>query len=171
MFDSSDLTPYPSLWQRILNVFRAPKPDLSVRLAMAKGIEVIEQRTKELELLRVEVRTLTRKNLEYFGVIEVIEKERDQWKAMYRQQAREHQHAQAVLEHREHELSMLIRTLVAMVNAYRAKTGEPELKVAGASLEPPPVSSEAYGKRMAELEAGMPPPIDGKAEFEKIKAS
>ena len=128
-------------------------------------MESLRGRIAELsEALKIEQRI----GLEYFEVIERIEKERDQWKDMFFTQSSEHQNAQAILQKMLADCSANLRSSLRQLNFFRS----------GADLDPvstpamleslPKDLPEKYGEKMRELAKSARPQTDGLSERAKI---
>lgn len=125
----------------------------------------------EIERIKRLLADLRRRNLEYFDVIERIERERDGWKERFFTQSSQHQTAQAMLERRGGALARQVTTLLAAINKMRKEVGDEPIAPSLLPGLPDQISSEAYGERMKKLGEEMPPPVDGKAEREVIAGS
>lgn len=130
--------------------------------------EVIKMLHEQVETLSEKLRTQERISLEYFDVIERIERERDQWKDMFFTQSSEHQNAQAILQKMLADCSGHLRSSLRQLNFFRT----------GADLEPvanprmlesmPSDLPERYGEKMRELAKQAKPQTDGIAERARI---
>lgn len=130
--------------------------------------EVIKLLHEQVEMLNERLKNQERISLEYFEVIERIERERDQWKDMFFTQSSEHQNAQAILQKMLTDCSNHLRASLRQLNFFRS----------GAELEPvaspqmletlPSDLPERYGEKMKELASGAKPQTDGTKERSKI---
>jgi hypothetical protein len=112
-----------------------------------------------------------RRALEYFDVIERIERERNGWIEMYREQVAEHLTAQSMLEHEVIALRRTATRAILMLNEQRKEAGL--VPISGPDdLVPytgePVGTMERYAARMLELREQAAAPIDGLAERDAI---
>lgn len=127
---------------------------------------------QELIVLRAEAETLRRINGEYFALIEMMEKQREEWKTMFFTASAEHGTAQRMLNTIIAECSGLLRNSLRQLNHFRSAAGlEPVVnpKVQGKTLEELPTAlPEDYAQRMRDLVSSAMKQTDGKAERERV---
>lgn len=139
-------------------VHLATAPDVD---AMPTDADIAE--AVELRELRERAKLLERVASEYFGVIEQIEKEREQWKTMFFEQSAQHQNGQHMLQKMLNDCSTNLRAAIIQLNFFRQGA---EL---GPVIEPKMLASlptdipDQYGRRMKELAAAAAPQTDGAA--------
>jgi hypothetical protein len=140
------------------------EPELHGFVVPPQETEFVQQFATESEFEQMK-----RRSLEYFGLIERIEKERDQWIEMWRDQAGSHMEAQSILERQLVEVRKIAVRAIAMLNQMRKdKELDPiEVRVAD-DLEPydsePVGISAAYAERQLRLKADLSSPIHAVAE-------
>lgn len=117
-----------------------------------------------------ETKLLRRKCEEYFHLIERLEKQREEWKEMYKVQSVEHQRGQALLEHALENTRLAARKLIATVNHYYIKDGRSPIKTPKdlEELAPPSGTADEYREQMKTLDSQVPEQIDAKAERDRI---
>jgi hypothetical protein len=122
----------------------------------------------ELDSLHDRMRVLERINLEYFEVIERIERERDEWKHMLFTQTSEHQNAQALLQRALSDCSHNLRGALGQLNWFRRAADLAPVD-SPAMLETLPTGvPEAFGDKVKAMADGASKQTDGKAERERI---
>ena len=107
----------------------------------------------DLDKKTIESNQASIKKDEYFSLLERLEKQRDQWKDMWRTQVGEHQVAQALLEKNLTSVRQTLIKSIAENNMHRKGKNLPEIKHA-IDLDAPPVGlAKAFGEEMKALEA------------------
>jgi hypothetical protein len=132
-----------------------------------ESIEVVT--AGKLDQLRRDNERVTRINGEYFGLIEQMERERNEWKDMYFTQSSEHQTAQSMLRNNAVELGQQLRAAIAQLNIYRNAAGHEPIVEPKCLEKMPGTLPEDYGKRMADLVANKKPDTDAKKARAAIK--
>jgi phage-related minor tail protein len=154
--------------------FRLVQSELEKNIrTMEEATSKVEEAASKAELLKEEASKQKQRALEYFGLLERLEKQRDEWKGMWFTQVREHQEGQAMLERALMSVRGRFVQSLQMVNAYRQeKKLEPLTKAKDFDREASLIgTAEAYGVRMKELEAKAPVDIDTAVEVLKIEGN
>lgn len=108
-----------------------------------------------------------KKARDYFGVIERIEKERNEWKSMWFQQSSAAHRGQQVLEDALFGLRGGCARLIEALNVYRKEKGEALLEKI--DMRGPPIGLAAeFGALLERLNANAPESVDGAAERDRI---
>lgn len=133
----------------------------------------VEQAYVDQFVTEGELEQLRRRSEQYFDVIGRIEKERNQWIVMWRDQSGEHLVAQGLLEKRLIETRQVAMRAISMLNVMRKDKDLDPIEVRGFDdLEPydnePVGTAERYAERLHELCDQLPTPIDGVAERSAI---
>ena len=118
-----------------------------------------------------EIAKLQRIASEYFEVIEQLDRQRDEWKGMYREQALRHQGAQKVLQRCVHTLANQLRQAVRQVNFFRSAAELPAVTEPVSLEQLPDGVPENYAAKLAELEAKLLAQTDGLTERERVRSS
>lgn len=150
-----------------VGIDRAPSDASLVESELRLMLERAGERMKELAAERDNQRRISQ---EYFAVIESIEKERNVWSEMWKDQAYSHVEAQSMLEKALKNARSVAAQAINLANKLRAEKGEPPLTPAilDAECAPPVGAAEAYKQRMDEAVAAVPPQIDGVAARDEI---
>lgn len=117
--------------------------------------------------LRADYEREKRIRWEFFALIEQIERERNQWKKMFLEQAGQHQAAQAKLEEGLSLAGQMYARALTELNAHRKEKGTAPAKpydFATGLFG----TAEAYGQAMAALRDTAPAGTDGKAVRDQI---
>lgn len=172
LLESADVVPTPEPeegWSEAADAgWSAPG---TFEISPARTSQVVE--AELVSFGESEIEKLRRHNAEYFSVIERIERERNEWITMYREQSAEHLTAQGMLERDLMAVRQTAQRAILMLNVLRKEKGEPPIK-GTADLLPydgePVGLMERYAERMLELRAQLAAPIDGLAERDAIRA-
>lgn len=110
------------------------------------------------EILRSERDQARAQKESLFDFVQRMEKQRDEWRARFQEQWRQHQNAQATLEQHIYSVGTTLVRTVAMLNAELRSQGKAEVEMAAArrlATEGERVlrSSQEYGDAMRKLEA------------------
>lgn len=132
----------------------------ALRLAILASIEEVERQSRQIATDLEQSRRICR---EYFEVIESMQEDRDRWKEMFLEQARQHQTAQAMLENALVDARQKAVMLIQIVNKTRDEKGLKPIAWDCKVEDPPLGTSREYGKSMQALEGAAPTPVDGVA--------
>lgn len=130
----------------------------------------MEEAERVLQRMETELAKAVRHKEEYFGLIERMERQRDEWRELYHTQSRTHHNAQVLLESHLMQTREWLQKTILIVNQYRKERNEPLIQKPG-DLETTtlPVGTAAeYEKAMKELAGGAETLLDGKLERDKI---
>ena len=125
----------------------------------------------EVETLRREIADLQRRNREYFDVIERIEKQRDEWKAMFFTQSAQHQVAQEMLQRRARQIYEKFAVAVRHLNEFLKQSGHAPVETQKALDELSDDVAARYGERMQQMASTVSTAVDGEAERKQIASS
>jgi hypothetical protein len=124
----------------------------------------------EDDALRREIADLQRRNREYFEVIESIEKQRDEWKAMFFTQSAQHQVAQEMLQRRARQIYEKFAVAVRHLNEFLKQAGHAPVDTQKALDELSDDVAARYGERMQQMASTVSTAVDGEAERKRIAA-
>lgn len=150
------------LADRWLRRRQASEQASDVKLARDMEKAYVEQFATEDQITR-----LTRQRDDYFGIIERIEKERNQWVEMWRTQSSEHLTAQGMLSRELAKTRQVAARAVHMLNQMRKKSDQEPIKGPDGLLPydgEPCHEPENYANRLLELRNALSEPICGKCE-------
>lgn len=121
--------------------------ELEGRLAEAHEENAFLRRDRDVQKRRAD---------EFFNVIELVLKERDQWRTMWHDHGREHLEAQNLLENALTEARSVAKNALITINRYRKKAGQEPIPF---GLEPgeKPVGSAAKFRELLERSAREAP--------------
>jgi hypothetical protein len=91
-----------------------------------------------------------------FGVVQLMEEDRDRWKMVFFEQAREHVAAQAMLECAIERSGHVVEKLVAVVNGWKKNLGEDPLDIPTFIRDADLGFSARYAQRLRDAVAAMP---------------
>lgn len=113
-----------------------------------------------------------RRSEAYFGLIEKIEAQREEWKLLYRRDSSGHQHAQATLQECIVQLRQQVIGALRAVNELRKEKGLAEVNLASFAVNAPPVgiAEETKARNEADLR-NAPVQIDAQKELKAIEMS
>jgi DNA repair ATPase RecN len=132
------------------------------------GHDVLEQREAEISVLLERLKVAERINREYFEVIEAIERERDEWKAMLFEQSSEHQNAQSLLQKGISDSVHHLRAAIKQLDWFR-KAADLEPIETPAMLGTLPMGvPEAFGEKIKALVAAALPQTNGRERRAEI---
>jgi sugar-specific transcriptional regulator TrmB len=152
------------------------------RSSQRRNVETDALRS-EVEQLKSYLSTATRHKQEFFGLIERIEQQRDEWREMFKRSSMEQLTALNMVDRALSSERRKLAAVVKLLNEYLEKDGKPLLDESQLPSEctPPAGEYKQYAKSMMELfTAGVPESvgramgvhrpedIDGRAEREKI---
>jgi len=108
---------------------------------------------------------------EYFAVIESMERQRNEWKEMFFEQAAEHVQGQSRLEEALTRVRQALGSVVKQLNFLRELGGLEPLNAAHEMEEgaPPIGQAEEFRRKVQELTARAPEETDGMAAREEIR--
>jgi hypothetical protein len=131
---------------------------------------MLERAANELKALRAELETQRRISQEYFALIESIEKERNVWSEMWKDQAYAHVEAQAMLERALKAARTVAAQAIQLANKYREDKGEPPLTQAilEEASAPPVGVSATYKARVDASVASVGAQVDAVAARDEI---
>jgi hypothetical protein len=136
--------------------------------AREENRKLLEELEQLLEQMKEKLNVSERRSREYFGLIERVLAQRDQWHQMFNEHAAGHINAQAVLEGQILVLRQLLINAMKEVNDVRKEKGlEPLSKPLDLWAEPIG-TAEVFKRWIEQKRAQVPQLIDGKAERDRI---
>lgn len=138
------------------------------RLSRVLGADEWEQLRQENRELRAELARSKRIATDYFEVIEKLDRQRDEWKQMYRDQALHHQAGQQLLQNCAHTLAMQLRQALVHLNLLRKAADLEPICEPRSLIDLPTNVPEKYAERLAQLEKELSEQTDGLAAREAI---
>lgn len=116
----------------------------------------LDERERHIAGLERELVKAKERGDRLFGVIELMEVDRDRWKMAFFEQAREHVAAQAMLENAIERSGHVVEKLVSVVNGWKKKLGEDPLDIPTFIRDVDLEFSSRYAQRMRDAVAAMP---------------
>jgi hypothetical protein len=130
----------------------------------------MEEAERIVERLEAELAKAVRIKGEYFGLIEKMEHQRDEWRELYHRQSSAHHNAQVMLEGYLTQTREWLKKAILIINQVRKEQNEPLIQKPGdLDATAPPIGTAAeYKRAMDVLTAGAEPLLDAKLERDKL---
>lgn len=140
-------------------------PDDEPSIPVAGDFMAPSIKTGEPELVR-----LRRVAGEYFDMVRKFEAQRDEWRAMFHQQAREHHAAQVSLQDDLARMQRIARAVVQVLNGARTEKGLPPLTTIAELESTLPDLAAVYERRMNEIDNAAEPILDAERALKELPA-
>lgn len=127
---------------------------------LAADVAALNERLAEYE-------RCIRMNKVYYGLVQGLCKERDQWKEMFQTQSVENAAAQAFMNEQLEKAQTIIASVMGLMNAERRAQNKPEMRLEH-RLDTGAVIKKRFDELLADLNASAPAGIDGPKERDRI---
>jgi len=126
--------------------------------------------SRRIESLTKELAFYKRRSQEYFSLIERMEAQREEWKALYRRDSQGHQSAQALLQESLIQARQQVGAMLQALNTLRKEAGQPLFDLSKFDPKAYPVGiAEETAERNLRDAAAVPPQIDAKEAVKAIE--
>lgn len=137
-------------------------------LAMEAASAKIDEVKRDQEVANDRASRAERRCLDYFALLERLEKQRDEWKDMWFTQLGQHQEAQSMLESALLQTRQFLARAISELNVLRKEKSLPPIQKLLDLQAPPLGTAKAYAERMKRLEEAAPKNVDVSGEVAKI---
>lgn len=133
----------------------------------------VEEAERVVQRVEAELAKAVRIKGEYFGLIERMERQRDEWRELYHTQSRTHHNAQVLLEGYLTQAREWLQKAILIINQYRKEANQPLIQKPGdiEASAPPIGTATEYEATINALTAAAEPLIDAKAARTEIDES
>lgn len=141
----------------------------SIAQTYDKPNEEADALRSEVELLKSRLATATRHKMEFFGLIERIEKQRDEWREMFKRSAMEQMTALNIVDRALASERRKLTFLVARLNEFLEKDGKPLIDESKLPVDssPPMGEYKRYAESMIRLFHAGAPEVVGRDASER----